>query len=66
MADRLDYVDHERLRDMGVPVHLIMSRRRLYANQEATAKTEFRETDNMDIGKGVRQGCILSALLVSK
>ena len=57
-------VDHETLcvtlRDMGVPVHLIVLLRRLYTNQEATVRTEFGETD---IGKGVRQGCILSPLL---
>ena len=37
--------------------------RRLYTNQEATVRAEFGETDNIDIGKGVRQGCILSTLL---
>ena len=62
-----DCVDHERLwvipRDMGVPVHLIVLLRRLYTNQEATVRTEFGQTDNIDIGKGVRQGCILSPLL---
>ena len=61
-----DCVDHERLwvilRDMGVPVHLSVMKR-LYTNQEATVRTEFGETDNIDIGKGVRQGCILSPLL---
>ena len=51
------------LRDMGVPVHLIVLLRRLYTNQEATVRTEFGETDNIDIGKGVRQGCSLSPLL---
>ena len=60
----VDCVDHERLwvilRAMGVPVHLIVLRKRLYTNQEATVRTEFGETDNIDIGKGVRQGCILS------
>ena len=62
-----DYVDHERLwmilRDMGVPVHLIVLLRRLYTNHEATVRMEFGETDNIDIAKGVRQGCILSPLL---
>ena len=62
-----DCVDHEILwvilRDMGVPVHMIVLLRRLCTNQEATARTEFGETDNIDIGKGVRQGCILSPLL---
>ena len=57
-----DCVDHERLwvilRGMGVPVHLIVLLKRLYTNQEATVRT-----DNIDIGKGVRQGCILSPLL---
>ena len=62
-----DSVDHGRLcvilRAMGVPVHLIVLLKRLYSNQEATIRTEFGETDNIDIGKGVRQGCILSSLL---
>ena len=62
-----DCVDHERLwvilRNMGVPVHLIVLLKRLYTNQEATVRTEFGETDNIDIEKGVRQGCILSPLL---
>ena len=62
-----DCVDHERLRVilrvMGVPVHLIVLLRRLYTNQEATVRTEFGEKDNIDIGKGVRQGSILSQLL---
>ena len=62
-----DCVDHERLwvilRAMGVPVHLIVLLKRLYTNQEATIRTEFGETDIIDIGKGVRQGCILSPLL---
>ena len=61
-----DCVDHEILwvilRDMGVPVHLIVLLRRLCINQEATVRTEFGETDNIEIGKGVRQGCILSPL----
>ena len=48
-----------------VPVHLIVLLKRLYTNQEATVRTEFGETDNIDIGKGVRQGCILSPLLVN-
>ena len=62
-----DCVDHEILwvilRVMGVSVHLIVLLKRLYTNQEATARTEFGETENIDIGKGVRQGCILSPLL---
>ena len=62
-----DCVDHEILwmilRDMGVQVHLIVLLRRLYTYQEATVRTELGETDNIDVGKGVRQGCILSPLL---
>ena len=62
-----DCVDHERLwvllRVMGVPVHLIVLLKRLYTNQEATVRTEFGETENIDIEKGVRQGCVLSPLL---
>ena len=52
-----DCVDHERLwvilRAMGVPVHLTVLLKRLYTNQEATVRTEFGETDNIDIGRGV-------------
>ena len=33
------------------------------ANQKAAVKTEFGETKEFDIEKGVRQGCILSPLL---
>ena len=63
-----DCVDHKILwvilRDMGVPVHLIVLLLiRLYTNQEATVRKEFGETDNIDIGKGMRQGCILPPLL---
>ena len=62
-----DCVDHERLwvilKEMGVPVHLIVLLQKLYTKQEATIRTEFGETDTINIGKGVRQGCILSPLL---
>ena len=62
-----DCVDHERiwviLKEMGVPVHLIVQLQKLYTKQEATIRTEFVETDTINIGKGVRQGCILSPLL---
>ena len=44
-------------------VQLIVLLRRLYTNQEATVRTEFGETDNIVIGKGVRQRCIISPLL---
>ena len=42
-----------------MPVHLVVLLRMLYTNQEATVRTDFGETDNIDIGKGVRQGCII-------
>ena len=37
--------------------------RNLYAGQEATVITEHGTTDWFQIGKGVRQGCILSSCL---
>ena len=45
---------------MGIPEHLIALLRDLYDNQQATVRTEVGECDKFDIGKGVRQGCILS------
>ena len=48
---------------MGVPIHLIVLLRKLYTKQEATVRTEFGETYTINIGKGVRQGCILSLSL---
>ena len=38
--------------------------RNLYAGQEATARTGHGTTVLLQIGKGVRQGCILSTLLI--
>ena len=46
---------------MGIPDHLICLLRNLYAGQEATVRTG--PTDWFQIGKGVRQGCILSPCL---
>ena len=37
--------------------------RNLYAGQEATVRTGHGTTDSFQIGKGVRQGCILSLCL---
>ena len=48
---------------MGVPDHLTCLLRNLYAGQEATARTGHGTTDRFQIGKGVRQGCILSPCL---
>ena len=48
---------------MGIPDHLTCLLRNLYAGQEATVRTEHETTDWFQIGKGVRQGCILSPCL---
>ena len=49
---------------MGIPDHLICLLRNLYADQEATVRTGMeQQTDWFQIGKGVRQGCILSPCL---
>ena len=51
------------LKDMGVPDHLTCLLRNLYIGQEATVRTEHGTTDWFKIGKGIRQGCILSPCL---
>ena len=48
---------------MGIPDHLTCILRNLYAGQEATVRTGPGTTDWFKIGKGVRQGCILSPCL---
>ena len=48
---------------MEFPDHLTCLLRNLYAGQEATVRTGYRTTDWFQIGKGVRQGCILSPYL---
>ena len=48
---------------MGIPDHLTCFLRNLYAGQEATVRTGHGTTDWFQIGKGVRQGCILSPSL---
>ena len=48
---------------MGIPHHLTCLLRNLYAGQEATVRTGLGITDWFQIGKGVRQGCILSPCL---
>ena len=45
---------------MGIPDHRTCLLRNLYAGQEATVRTGHGTTDWFQIGKGVRQGCILS------
>ena len=48
---------------MGIPDHLTCLLRNLYAGQEATVRTRHGTTDWFQIGKGIRQGCILSPCL---
>ena len=51
------------LQEMGIPDHLICLLRNVCAGQEATARTGHGTTDWFQVGKGVRQGCILSPFL---
>jgi len=66
-AKAFDCVDHNKLwtilKEMGIPDHLTCLLRNLYAGQEATVRTGHGTTDWLQIGKGVRQGCILSPCL---
>ena len=48
---------------MRMPDHRTCLLRSLYAVQEATVRTRHETTDWIQIGKGVRQGCILSLCL---
>ena len=48
---------------MGIPDHLTCLLRILYAGQEARVRTGHGATDWFQIGKGLRQGCILSPCL---
>ena len=51
------------LKEMGIPDHLTCLLRNLYAGQEATVRTAHGTTEWFQIGKGVRQGSILSPCL---
>ena len=66
-AKAFDCVDHNKLckvlKEMRVAVHLTCLLRNLYAGQEATVRTGHGTTDWFQIGKGVRQGCVLSPCL---
>ena len=48
---------------MGISDHLICLLRSLYTGQEVTVRTRYGRTDWFQIGKEVRQGCILSPCL---
>ena len=66
-AKAFDCVDHSKvwkvLNEMGIPDHLTHLLRNLYAGQEATVRIGHGPTDWFQIGKGVRQGCVLSPCL---
>ena len=66
-AKAFECVDHNKLwkilKEMGLPDHLTCLLRNLYAGQEATVRTGHGTTDWFQIGKGVRQGCMLSPSL---
>ena len=51
------------LKEMGIPDHLTCLLRNLYAGQETTVRIGHGTTVWFQIGKGVRQGCILSPCL---
>ena len=51
------------LKEMRIPDHVTCLLRKLYAGQETTVKTGHGTTDWFQIGKRVRQGCILSPCL---
>ena len=61
------YVDHNKLwkilREMGIPDHLTCLLRNLYSGQEARVRTLHGTMDQFQIGKGVRQCCLLSHCL---
>ena len=62
-----DYVDHNKLwkilKEMGIPDHLTCFLRNQYEGQETTVRPGHGTTDWFQIGKGVRQGCILPPCL---
>src|SRR5574337_1317194 len=66
-AKAFDCVDHNKLwkilKEMRIPDHLICLLRNLYAGQEAIVRTRHGTKDWFQIGKGIRQGCILSPCL---
>ena len=51
------------LKEMGIPDHLTCLLRKMYTGQEEAVRTGHGTTDWFQIGKGVRQGCILSPCL---
>ena len=66
-AKTFDCVDHSKLwkilKEMGIEDQLTCLLRNLYAGQEVTVRTGLGTTDWFQVGKGVRQGSILSPCL---
>ena len=66
-AKAYDCVDNNKLwkilQEMAIPDRLICLLRNLYAGQEARVRTGHGTTDWFQIGKGVRQGCVLPPCL---
>ena len=66
-AKAFNCVDHNKLQkilqEIGIPDHLTCLLRNLYAAQEATVRNGHGTAEWFQIGKGVRQGCILSPCL---
>ena len=66
-AKAFDRVKHEKLVDImkktGIPEHEIRLIVNLYWDQRAVIRTEKGITKEVEIKKGVRQGCILSPIL---
>ena len=60
--DCVDQANWKILQKMGISDHFTCLLRNLYAGQEATVRTTHGTTDWFQIGKRVRQGCILSTL----
>ena len=53
------------IKEVEMPYHLTCLLRNLYVGQEATVRIGHGTTDWFQIGKRVRQGCILSPCLFS-
>ena len=68
-AKAFDCVDHNKLwkilKEMGIQDHLTCLLKNLYSGQEAIVRTGHGTADWFQIGKGVRQGCILSPCLLN-
>ena len=66
-AKPYDCLDHKKLWEilqvMGTPEHLACFLRNLHADQEATVGTGHGTADWLQIGKGVRQGCVVTLLI---